>query len=97
MFARRNGENYEPSKTFDGLGFDNFALKSHALLRDVEAIAGDKLIQQDWLPLSKELDVYIACAESVIRSKDGRLEFWGNVFLISGEKIQKLEESLGQL
>ena len=72
------------SKVFDGLGLDNFALEAHI------NIDNSKLFENDLFPLSQTIDVYAACYESVIRVKNGKIEVFGDVYLISESKLQKL-------
>jgi cyanophycinase len=73
----------------DGLGLDHFAARVHYSPNDVEA---DPL-EDELLALSHRIDVYAACNGSVIRSKDGKLRFWGDVYLVSNSKIKKIEET----
>lgn len=74
---------------YDGLGLDSFAVKVRYNPNDVEA---DPL-EDELLVLSQKMAVYAACNGSVIRSKNGELKFWGDVYLISDSKIKKLEET----
>ena len=72
------------SKVTDGLGLDNFAFEAHI---DID---NTKLFENDLLPLSQTIDVYAACYESVIRIKDGKKEFFGEVYLVSKSKIERM-------
>lgn len=91
---KRNGQEIIETKTLDGLGLDSFALESHSSLTDIETIINSKLVQNELMPLSKEFDMYIACAESTIRVKGGKTEVMGDVFIISNSKVKKLDETL---
>ncbi|MCL2674478.1 MAG: Type 1 glutamine amidotransferase-like domain-containing protein [Defluviitaleaceae bacterium] len=75
------------TKIYDGLGLDDFALEAHI---DMD---NNELIQHELLPLSQKLDVYAACYDSVIRVKDGKREFFGDVYLVSDSKMCKMEET----
>jgi len=75
------------SNVTDGLGLDNFAFEAHI------DINNSNLFENDLFPLSQTIDVYAGCYESVIRVKNGKKEFFGDVYLISNSKIQKMEES----
>ena len=81
----------EPGKIYDGLGLDNFALQSHALC-DIETLAQNEHAKNHLIPLSQSIDVYVACEESTIRVKNGKLEVMGDVYLILKSQIQKVEE-----
>jgi len=75
------------SKGTDGLGFDYFAFEAHIDMNN------SKLFENDLFPLSQTIDVYVACYESVIRVKNGEMEFYGDVYLVSDSNIQKMKES----
>ncbi|MCL2375786.1 MAG: Type 1 glutamine amidotransferase-like domain-containing protein [Defluviitaleaceae bacterium] len=81
--------NREPAEIFNGLGLDNFALQSHAVCT-LETLAQQAHTKNYLIPLSEEIDVYVACEESTMRVKDGQLEVMGDVYLISKSKIQKV-------
>jgi len=72
------------SKVTDGLGFDNFAFEAHI---DID---NTKLFENDLFPLSQTIDVYAACYESVIRVKNGKKEFFGDVYLVSKSQIERV-------
>ena len=74
---------------YNGLGLDNFAVRVHYNPNDVEADPTEDV----FLTLSQKMDVYAACNESVIRSNNGKLQFWGDVYLISDAKIEKMKET----
>ncbi|MCL2405158.1 MAG: hypothetical protein FWC92_06390, partial [Defluviitaleaceae bacterium] len=75
------------SSVTDGLGLGNFAFEAHI------DINNSALFERDLFPLSQTIDIYAGCYESVIRVKDGKKEFYGDVYLISNSNIQKMEES----
>ena len=82
-------DNRGPATAFDGLGLDNFALQSHAVCT-AETLAQQGHTKNTLMPMSAEIDVYVACTESTIRTKGGKIEVIGDVFLISKSNIQKL-------
>ena len=84
----------EASEMADGLSLDNFVLESHAKLSDRETIANSKLFQYMLRPLSNAFDVYIACEESTMRVRNGRMDVMGDVYLLSGSEIHNLEDTL---
>jgi len=73
------------SKVYDGLGIDNFALEAHIEFDNVG------LIQNELFSLSQNIDVYATDYDSVIRVNDGKVEFFGNVYLISDSNIVKMQ------
>ncbi|MCL2397390.1 MAG: Type 1 glutamine amidotransferase-like domain-containing protein [Defluviitaleaceae bacterium] len=79
----------EPAKIYDGIGFDNFAFRAHSE-RTVEGLKANDLVKAELIPMSHDLDVYAVCEESTLRVKDGKLDVFGDVFLISGGKIEKM-------
>lgn len=89
MEKHSNGK-FKAGTIYDGLGLDNVAVRVRYNPNDVEA----NPLEEELLALSHKMDVYAACNGSVIRSKNGKLQFWGDVYLISNSKIKKMEESL---
>lgn len=81
-------------KIYKGLGFDNFALESHAHCESVEALADMDNTKHNLLPLSQTIDVYVACAESTLRISQKTMSIHGDVYLISVSQIEKLKENL---
>jgi len=77
-------------KVYGGLGLDNFAREVHYKPSDTETVPLDN----ELFALSRMIEVYVSCYESVIRSENGKLEFLGEVYLISDSKLQKLDETL---
>jgi len=74
-------------KTYDGLGLCNFAFYPH--------FDSDSPFFKDVLmPLSQIIGLYAGCEDSTIRIKNGKLEFFGDVYFISNSKIQKMDEAL---
>lgn len=88
MEKHSNGR-YKAGIIFDGLGLDNIAVRVHYNPNDVEA----EPLENELLALSQKMDVYAACNGSVIRSKNGKLQFWGDVYLVSDSNIIKMEET----
>lgn len=74
---------------FDGLGLDNIAVIVHYNPNDIEA----EPLEDELLASSQKMDVYGACNGSVIRSENGKLQFWGDVYRISDSNIIKMEET----
>ena len=72
---------------YNGLGLDNIAVRVHYNPNDVE----EDPIEDEFFALSQRMDVYAACNDSVIRSENGKLQFWGDVYSISDSKIIKME------
>jgi len=92
--AYSNRHTNDDVKVYEGLGLDNFALESHAHCDSVEKLANSDNAKYNLIPLSNEIDVYVACEESTIRIKNEKFEVMGDVYLISQSKIQKVKECL---
>jgi len=76
----------EERAIYDGLALDSFAHEPYFSL--------DKtgLIENYLLPLSQEIDIYATGNDAAIRSENGKvMVVAGDVYLISGSKIQKME------
>jgi len=86
MEEHSNGK-IKAGTVYDGLNLDNFAVKVH-----YEPDNADPF-EDELLGLSRKMDVYVMCYESVIRSKNGKLDIMGDVYLISDSKIRKVEET----
>jgi len=84
----------EEIKIRDGLGLDSFAIEPHAIFDGATALANDEHIKNNIMPLSENVDMYVACEESTIRIKNGKLESMGDVYLISKSSISQLKDSL---
>ena len=82
--------NREPASIFEGMGFNNFALQSHAVCT-LESLAEQAHTKNYLMPLSNELDVYVACTESTIRILGENMEFYGDVYKISNQEITKMQ------
>lgn len=82
------GDEFKAGGIYDGLGLDKFAVGIHRSADDVEA---DQL-ENELFTLSQKMDVYVQCWDSAIRSKNGKLEFLGKVYLISDSQVQKMAE-----
>jgi len=72
------------SKTTDGLGLDNFVMEAHIDINNT------KLFENDLFPISQTMPVYAMCYESVIRVKNGKMEFFGDIYLVSNSEIKKI-------
>jgi len=78
---------------YEGLGYDNFALESHAHCDSIEVLANMENTKHNLIPLSQDIDVYVACEESTIRIKNDNFNVMGNVYLISKSKIKTVDEN----
>lgn len=76
-----------------GLDLDHFVIETHSTIHDIEALQKSNLVQNGLMSLSKDFDVYIACEESTIRIKDGKMDIMGDVYLISDMQIRKMPET----
>jgi len=82
----------EPTIIYDGLSLDSFALQSHAI-DSLEGLARNEHVKNYLFPLSYDIDVYVACEESTIRTESDKFDVMGSVYLISNSHIQKVEET----
>jgi len=69
-------------RVYDGLGLGGFAFYPHFE-------PDSPFLEDGLLPLSQTIDLYAGCEDSTIRVKNGKLEFFGDVYLISHSKIYK--------
>jgi len=70
----------------NGIGLDAFAYVGHFDSGKVE------LIESELFPISKDMTIYAQCDEATMRVKDGHIETFGDMYLISNSSICKLEE-----
>ena len=82
--SKNNGYNVETTQIYHGLGLDNFCYEPYFTLDN------DELIKKDLLPLSQMLNVYATSTGSFLRVKNSQVTTAGEVFLISGNKINKV-------
>ncbi|MCL2592372.1 MAG: Type 1 glutamine amidotransferase-like domain-containing protein [Defluviitaleaceae bacterium] len=77
---------YEADETtiYEGLKLNNFCYVPYFLL-DM-----DELVKNDMLTLSQEIDIYATSPESFIRTNGDRVTAFGDVYLISNSKIEKI-------
>ena len=71
----------------NGIGLDEFAYVGHFVVDD------GALIESELFPVSKDMDIYAQCDEATMRVKDGNIEIFGDMYLISDSSICKLKES----
>lgn len=89
LCSKNFGYEVEMSSVYDGIGLDNFSVLSHF---DLENNIG--LIQSELSLLSEEINIYASNKDCALRVKEDKIDVFGNVYLISHSKIQKLEETL---
>lgn len=76
-------------KIFGGIGLDNFSILSHYDLEN-----NIDQIQNDWSPLLKEMNLYASNKDCAIRVEGEKIDIFGDVYLISESKVQKLDTTL---
>lgn len=86
---RRSNGKIKAGTIFNGLGLDNITVRVHYNPNDAEA----EPLEAELFALSHKIDVFAACNGSVIRSEDGKLQFWGDVYRITDSNIIKIEET----
>ncbi|WP_214484964.1 Type 1 glutamine amidotransferase-like domain-containing protein [Bacillus sp. SM2101] len=79
----------EISSVYDGIGLDDFSVRAHFDLENNFA-----LIQSELSSLSEEINIYASNKDCAVRTKGDKIDIFGNVYLISHSKIQKLDETL---
>lgn len=89
LCSKSFGYNVETSSIYDGIGLDNFSVLSHFDLEN-----NIDMVQGELSPLSEEMDVYASNKDCAIRIKGDKIDIFGNVYLLSHSKIQKLDETL---
>ena len=78
----------EKSTIYDGVGLDDFTYEPYFEFNNTP------LLEEELFPLSQEIAIYATNEEGFIRIKDGKFDFVGNVFLISGSMVQQMNETL---
>ncbi len=89
LCSKNLGYKVEAISVYDGIGLDNFSILSHFDLENNIA-----LVQNELSLLSEELNIYASNKDCAVRVKKDKIDVFGNVFLISDSKIQKLDETL---
>jgi cyanophycinase len=87
LCSKNDGYDVEESSIYDGMGLNNFSFQPHLNFENTE------LFMNELLPLSKEMDIYMA-DQGAVRVKEGKIDIIGNVHLMSNAKMQKLDETL---
>jgi len=88
-FAQKREEVYEIQ---DGMSLDEFAFMPHVAY-NTEELRQDVGIQA-MMPVSESIPVYACCEESTLRVKDGNIEIFGDVYLITDSEIKKLNSEV---
>ena len=83
------GYKVEISSVYNGIGLDDFSVLSHFDLENNIA-----LVQSELSALSEEINIYASNKDCAVRVKGDKIDVFGNVYLISDSKIQKLDETL---
>jgi len=68
----------------NGLGLDNFCYVPYFAMDKYE------LLKNDLLPLSQKIDIYATTPESFIRTKGDEVTTFGDVYIISDSKVDKI-------
>ncbi|MEK5038467.1 Type 1 glutamine amidotransferase-like domain-containing protein [Sporosarcina sp. FSL K6-3457] len=89
LCSKNFGDKVEVSSVYDGIGLDNFSVLSHFDLEN-----NMELVQSELSSLSEEMNIYASNKDCAVRVKGDKTDIFGNVYLISHSKIQKLEETL---
>jgi len=89
LCSKYTGYKGEISSIYDGIGLDDFSVLSHF---DIENNITQ--IQSELSPLLEEMNVYASNKDCAVRVKGDKIDIFGNVYLISHSKIQKLDETL---
>ncbi len=89
LCSKNLGYKVEISSVYDGIGLDDFSVLSHFDLENNIA-----LVQGELSPLSEEMNIYASNKDCAVRRKGVKIDIFGNVYLISHSKIQKLDETL---
>ncbi|RSK26808.1 cyanophycinase [Bacillus sp. HMF5848] len=89
LCSKNFGDKVEKSSVYDGIGLDDFSVLSHYDLEN-----NIELVQSELSPLSEEMNIYASNKDCAVRIKEDKIDIFGNVYLISRSKIQKLVETL---
>ncbi|MBM7661109.1 cyanophycinase [Bacillus mesophilus] len=88
LCSKNLGYEVEMNSVYDGIGLDNFSVLSHFDLENNIA-----RVQNELSLLSEEINIYASNKDCALRVKGDKIDVFGNVFLISHSKIQKLNET----
>jgi len=88
LCSKNFGYKVEISSVYNGIGLDNFSVLSHFDLENNIA-----LVQSELSPLSKEMKIYASNKDCALRIQGDKIDILGNVYLISHQEIQKLDET----
>lgn len=72
----------------DGLALDPFSVLSHFDLENNMA-----LVQEELSALSEEMDVYASNKDCALRTREGHLDIFGDVYAMSRSQVRKVEET----
>ncbi|MFC4411601.1 Type 1 glutamine amidotransferase-like domain-containing protein [Chungangia koreensis] len=89
LCSKNFGYEVEISTVYDGIGLDNFSVLSHFDLENNMA-----MVQSELSFLSEEMDVYASNKDCAVRVKGDKIDIFGDVYLISHSKMQKLDETI---
>ena len=89
LCSQKFGYKIEKNYVYDGIGLDDFSILSHFDLENNIA-----LVQNELSILSEEINIYASNKDCTVRTKGDIIVIFGNVYLISHSKIQKMDETL---
>lgn len=89
LCSQQTNHDVETSQVYEGLGFDDFFFCAKPNM-----VIDDALLLAELLPLSQEIETYVAVGECVIRVADKQLATMGDLYLISRGDLTKVTETL---
>ena len=87
--SKRFGYSVEKDTIYNGIGLGNFSILSHFDLENNMA-----LVQNELSSLSEEMKVYASNKDCALRIKADKIDVFGDIYVLSHSKMQKLEETL---
>ncbi|WP_271852589.1 Type 1 glutamine amidotransferase-like domain-containing protein [Planococcus maritimus] len=87
--SKRFGYSVEKDTIYNGIGLGNFSILSHFDLENNMA-----LVQNELSSLSEEMKVYASNKDCALRIKADKIDVFGDMYVLSHSKMQKLEETL---
>lgn len=69
---------------YKGVGLADVSVEPHFSIENKE------LLDNDILPFSEIIDIYAMCDDSAIFIRDGKRQYYGNIYLVSKGKIEKI-------